>query len=187
MTFVRRIWAGVVVLAVLGAVAANGLILVQNGASGSQMDAAEVSQILQPESPSPRLRTRQIGYWYNYGGLDIMTRFVNDLSRLSSALTQAADTGTGQISDTVFLPLCTALLHDNQSAKLYFPVPEPGIESQWASFLTTAQEAGEGCLNSFSKQNGDLFLASMKQFTKARATLESVEHGITAIIHPGKR
>ncbi|MFE4255878.1 M48 family metalloprotease [Streptomyces sp. NPDC056910] len=186
MTLVRRIWAGVVVSAVLGAVAANGLILAQNGTSGSKMAAAELGQVLQPGSPSPRLRTRQIGYWYNYGGLDIMTRWNKDFRRLSSALTKAADTGTGQISDTVFPPLCTALLHDTQSAKHYFPVPEPGIESQWASFIAKAQEAGRGCLNSFSKEDGDLFLASMKQFARATDTLGSVEHGINAVIHPGK-
>ncbi|MFF7725357.1 M48 family metallopeptidase [Streptomyces sp. NPDC008001] len=176
----RRICVAVVCAV---AVAATAAAAREQGSPGQQA-TADVSRVVPAAgrtAVSARIKQLQVDAWWGHGGWELAQRFSTATGRLSASLMDAARKGHGDIDPSVFRPLCDGIGRIAQDAGRYFPVPDPGAQASWQSFITWADRAGRDCRQGLDQEEGKLFIASMNEFSRAGGAVAAVASRITEV------
>lgn len=123
---------------------------------------------------STEIRHLQVNAWWGHGGWDLQERYNTVFARLAANLGDAARNGHGDIDSSLFRPLCADIGQIARDANRYFPNPDPDAQVLWQTFITQADKGGRDCQQSLEQENADLFIASMKDLIRTKATLGSV-------------
>lgn len=156
---------------------------------GTSLTAAEVEPSVNGyQSASSRVRIAQLYAWSLYGGHDLITRYLADLTSLTNAL-QPAD--QWPVLRKNVRPVCAELTRWASAASAYFPVPDLRAQESWATAVSDMAGAGTTCTWSVDKADFDSFTSALGGMTTAAkvilSPLREVQMAVGAACTPATR
>ncbi|THV41897.1 M48 family metalloprotease [Glycomyces buryatensis] len=154
-----------------------GIAVTAETLSGSEYSTSDpevpTSGIFRTEEipATPRVKALQLLAWDQYGGSDLLDRFLTSFEGIGEVVTAGLDAeplenGRVVVDEDRLRPLCEEIAQLGADARDYFDIPDESVQEAWAPALDRVETAGSICVTAIDTGNsalGDRALAELAE------------------------
>ncbi|RGC67765.1 heat shock protein HtpX [Micromonospora sp. MW-13] len=186
---IRRVGVGVLCAATLAAIALEVTHPAPKRSTGFDASAPQRMGAADQQVASAEVRMRQVSAWMQYGGRDLLERFLTESKGFAEYLAAPTPDASGKpkLDSSVVRSHCLDLDGVARDARAYFRIPDPEAQSYWRTFITQLEQSAQDCARAADEKNGQLLLPAIQELDAARQALGAAVNRIGTVARAGRR
>lgn len=186
---IRRIGVGVLCAATLGVVALEVAHPAPERSTGFDARASQRLSAAEPQVVSAEIKARQVSAWMQYGGTDLLKRFLAEAGGFAKYLAapELDASGKPKLDSSVVRSHCLNLNGIVPDARAYFRIPDAEAQSLWRTFISQLEQSVQDCERAVDEDNGQLLLLAVQKLDAAQKALGAAVARIKTVLDAGRR